>query len=237
MDGNDPHIEYIRNRQNAIIPNLLVDPKNKDVLSFGCGVGADMYWAATRGAKSILGIDLIKINTEPLATLIAESGSATQWDIRQQNIQDLDPSEKFDLIISVGAFEHVFDVKGTLESFRGRLRRGGRAAIHVDGLWYSSLGGHLGVRTWDHLILTRAQLKEKYPDRWNYPNRCNRITTVDFFEALRTVGAIIFQLRINHDSTVADHEAMGKIRAANPVSPTDLAISGVFCEIAWLEHC
>src|SRR5258706_8939366 len=145
--------KYLLNRPRLLDKDLLPfgDPGGKDVLIFGCGLGAEVPWCAQRHAKSVVGIDLKPIHPEPLARAMQTSGLAgTKYELRMQNVHDLAlGDERFDLILSNGVFEHIGDLKGVLESFRPLLRPRGRIAIFADGLWYSSIGGHIRRFAWE----------------------------------------------------------------------------------------
>jgi SAM-dependent methyltransferase len=140
--------------------------------------------------------------------------------------------------VSNGVFEHIFDLKGVLEALRRLLRPNGRIAIYADGLWYSSIGGHTGTFKWEHLWKQPAEIKAEYPRRWiSWRDRCNRMTSVDFLEALRCVGAVVLQFRMNTDPRLPHLPAViDRIRSTVEVSPTDLSIVSIGCEICWLEN-
>lgn len=235
--------EHIERRMNGLDHNMLPygDPAGKDVLVFGSGLGNEVVWAARHHAKSVVGIDLAKVPPEPLAMAMAEAGLADycDYEIRQQNVHDLAlTQERFDLIVSNGVFEHVFDLKGVLEALRRLLRPNGRVAIYADGLWYSSIGGHTGTALWEHLWKSPTQIKAEHARHWvNWRDRCNRMTCEDFVAALRAVGALILQLRMNSDPRLQHlPRVLEKIRANVEVSPTDLSVVSIGCEICWMEH-
>ena len=232
---------YVERRMGGLDRDLLPygDPAGKDVLVFGCGLGNEVVWAAQHKAKSILGIDLA-LYPEPLALVMKCHGMADYpYEVRQQNIHDLTlTDERFDLIVSNGVFEHVTDLKGVLEAHRRLLRPGGRVAIYADGLWYSSIGGHTGTAKWEHLWKPPPQLKAEHGRHWpTWRDKCNRMTCEDFLSALRAVGALILQFRMNSDPRLPHLSGViDKIRANVEVSPTDLSVVSIGCEICWMEN-
>ena len=138
------------------------DPAGKEVLVFGSGRGNEVLWAARHGASSVVAIDLIRQSPEPLERAMEHMGIAyTNFEFRQENIHDTAVSgERYDLIVSNGVFEHVLDLKGVLSAFRPLLKSpGGRVAIFADGLWYSSIGGHIGGEPWCQLWRDPDNLK------------------------------------------------------------------------------
>lgn len=235
--------DYIRQRvaglDKALLP--LGDPRNKDVLVFGCGMGNEILWSARHGARSVLGIDLSSPRPDALAELMVEEGYGDfSYSMHECNVHDLalDHPGRYDLVVSNGVFEHVSDLKGVLNALRPLLRPGGRIAIYADGLWFSAIGGHLGKTNWEHLWMAPREIKEQFPERWNaYMNNLNRMTAVDFLQALRDVGALVLQFSVRSDPYLPKlAPLMETIRARQQISPTDLSITSISCELCFLEH-
>jgi SAM-dependent methyltransferase len=231
---------YILRRSAVLDRDLLPygDPSGKDVLVFGAGYGTEMLWAIRHGARSVVGVDLKAVSSPPLQRALAELDLRfTRYELRQENIHDTAASgEKYDLIVSNGVFEHVMDLKGVLGALRPLLTPAGRIAIFADGLWYSSLGGHMHRATWEHLWRDPAELRaELPPDRWQvYCNELNRMTAVDFLQAVRTVGMIVLQLRLGRDPSLGElRDQLPRIRQRQNISPTDLSIG---CELCFEEN-
>lgn len=234
---------YIVQREKGLDTALLPmgNPAGKDVLVFGCGLGNEILWCARHQAKSALGIDLSPPRQQPLDEVMAEQGYADfDYEMREVNVHDLALSHpaQFDLIVSNGVFEHVMDLKGVLNAFRPLLRPGGRIAIYADGLWFSAIGGHLGRYDWEHLRMSPEEIKAAFPDRWNaFRNHLNRMTTNDFLNAVRDVGLLVLQFKLRSDPYLPKMAAhMEQIRSRAQVSPTDMSITSIGCELCFLEH-
>lgn len=234
---------YLIDREKGLDEVLLPlgDPKDKDVLVFGCGKGNELLWCARHGAKSALGIHLSPIYPDALEALLAARGqSGFAWAMEQIDATDLALSRpgQFDLIVSNGVFEHVSDMRGALNAFRALLRPGGRIAIYADGLWFSGIGGHLGTDNWEHLWMSEAEIREAFPARWHaYKRHLNRMTCVDFMNAVRDVGALVLQFRFRSDPGLKQIPALlEKMRAKQELSPTDLSITSIACELCFIEQ-
>jgi SAM-dependent methyltransferase len=235
---------YIIRREKSLDRDLLPygDPAGKDVLVFGCGFGNEVLWAARHGASSILAIDLSPaISPLPLRSALQDLGiDYDRYEFRRENIHDTALSgDKYDLIVSNGVFEHVMDLKGVLGAFRELLRPAGRVAIFADGLWYSSIGGHIGGEPWEHLWRTPQELQSQLSrERWNvFCNQLNRMMVTDFLQAVCSVGMIVLQLRLGCDPNIAqlaDH--LPRIRQRVNVSPADLSIVSIGCELCFEEN-
>ncbi len=236
--------EYIVHRSGALDRDLLPfgDPADKDVLVFGSGYGADALWAAKRGARSIVATDTSRgLSPVPFEQALDQLEIKYEnYEFRREDVYETAVSgDTFDLVISNGTFEHVHDLKGVLSAFRPMMRPGGRIAIFADGLWYSSIGGHLGRGPWEHLWAELPELKANLPgNRWAvYREQLNRMTAVDFLEAVRSVGMLILQMRLNGDPNVARLPALSpRIQAVTPVSPADLSVVSIGCELCFLEN-
>jgi SAM-dependent methyltransferase len=236
--------DYIIRREKALDRDLLPygDPTGKDVLVFGCGFGNEVLWAARHGANSILAVDLSPaISPLPLRNALQEMGiDYDRYELRRENIHDTALlGDKYDLIVSNGVFEHVMDLKGVLGAFRTLLRPAGRVAIFADGLWYSSIGGHIGGEPWEHLWRTPQELHSQLSrQRWNVVcNQLNRMTVVDFLQAVRSVGMNVLQLQLGRDPNIQQLEDyLPRIRQRADISPTDLSIVSIGCELCFTEN-
>jgi SAM-dependent methyltransferase len=236
--------DYVIHREQALDRDLLPygDPAGKDVLVFGCGFGNEVLWAARHGARSILAVDMsAALSPAPFQHAMRELGiSYEPYEFRRQNIHDTAASgERYDLIVSNGVFEHVMDLKGVLGAFRALLRPTGRVAIFADGLWYSSIGGHIGGEPWCQLWRDPTDLKSQLSsERWDvFCNKLNRMTVTDFLEAVRCVGMVVLQLRLGRDPNLAQlADYLERIRRRVDVSPTDLSVVSIGCELCFEEN-
>lgn len=235
--------DYLLHRERMLDRDLLPygDPRGKDMLVFGSGIGNEILWAARHDARSVVAVDLYEVNPAPLQLAMEEEGVRYDaYEFRKQNIHDTALSgEQYDLIVSNGVFEHVFDLKGVLAAFRPLLRPGGRVAIFADSLWYSSLGGHINRDPWEHLWRPTAELKDLLPPkRWRVMcDQLNRMTVVDFIEAVRSTGMLIMQMKIGRDPNIRRlPELLPAIQEHGVVTPTDLSVVSVGCELCFVEN-
>jgi SAM-dependent methyltransferase len=235
--------DYLVHRERALDRDLLPygDPRDKDILIFGAGIGNEVLWAARHGAKSVVAIDLHDVSPAPLELAMREQGiSYDAFEFRKQNVHEAAlTGETYDLIVSNGVFEHVFDLKGVLAAFRPLLRPGGRVAIFADSLWYSSIGGHINREPWEHLWRAPEELKSLLPaKRWNvYCNQLNRMTAIDFMEAVRSVGMLVMQLKLGRDRSLRElPKLLPSIQERVTATPTDLSIVSIGCELCFVEN-
>jgi len=235
--------DYLLHRESMLDRDLLPygDPRGKDVLVFGAGIGNEVLWAARHEAASVVAIDLHEARLAPLELAMRELGvSYDAYEFRQQSVHETAlTGETYDLIVSNGVFEHVFDLKGVLASFRPLLRPGGRVAIFADSLWYSSIGGHINREPWEHLWRPPDELQALLPvGRWRvYCDQLNRMTVVDFLEAVRSVGMLVMQLKLGRDKSLRDlPRLLPAIQERVTATPTDLSIVSIGCELCFVEN-
>jgi SAM-dependent methyltransferase len=129
------------------------ETKDKVVIDFGCGDGADAVELAERGARKVIGIDirehaLANGRQTALARGVAERCTfVTQTD------------EKADVILSLDAFEHFDDPAEILRIMRRLVRDDGCVLAAFGPTWYHPLGGHLfSPFPWAHLVFTEKSL-------------------------------------------------------------------------------
>jgi SAM-dependent methyltransferase len=244
---DDPQVvelkDYLVHRERALDRDLLPygDPKGKDILVFGAGIGNEILWAARHEARSVVAIDLHEVSQAPLELAMREQGiSYDAFEFRKQSVHETALSgETYDLIVSNGVFEHVFDLKGVLTAFRPLLRPGGRVAIFADSLWYSSIGGHINREPWEHLWRSPQELKSLLPAKcWHvYCDQLNRMTAVDFLEAVRSVGMLVMQMKLGRDKSLRElPRLLPEIQERVNASPTDLSIVSIGCELCFAEN-
>jgi SAM-dependent methyltransferase len=236
--------DYILAREATLDRDLLPygDPVGKDVLVFGCGFGNEVLWAVRHGARSVLAIDLSPaISATPFEEAMKELGmSFSDYEFRREDVHDTAlTGDTFDLIVSNGVFEHVMDLKGVLGAFRSLLNPAGRVAIFADGMWYSSIGGHVGLGPWEHLWRNPRELKDEITDpRWRvYREQLNRMTAVDFMAAIQATGMVVLQMRLGRDPNLTRLPAiLPKVQRQMTASPTDLSIVSIGCELCFVEN-
>lgn len=127
--------------------------KDKSVIDFGCGSGADAVEVAKRGAKSVVGLDIRE-------SLLSEAReNAQRAGVAARCLFVTETREKVDVILSVDAFEHFAQPGEALAAMRGLVKDEGCVIAAFGPTWYHPLGGHLfSVFPWAHLIFTERAL-------------------------------------------------------------------------------
>lgn len=127
--------------------------KDRDVIDFGCGGGADSVEIARKGARRVIGLDIRENALEEAR------GRAARQHVESICTFSTTTNEKADLILSVDAFEHFDDPLAILKIMRGLVRDDGKVIAVFGPTWYHPLGGHLfSIFPWAHLIITEKAL-------------------------------------------------------------------------------
>lgn len=97
------------------------------VLDCGMGVGGFCFWVAKEFQCRVIGITNCQRNMEFAMDLARQKRLEHLCEFRLMNMEELDISEKFDLIVNQGSLCHVFDKFSYLEKIKNHLV--------VNGVW------------------------------------------------------------------------------------------------------
>ncbi len=102
------------------------------LLDIGCGWGGLVIYAAEKYGAQVTGITLSQPQAEYGQEWIRRTGLTGQAKIEMRDYRDLDPTQLFDKIVSVGMFEHVGQAKlpGYFQGAFRVLRPGGLFLNH-----------------------------------------------------------------------------------------------------------
>jgi SAM-dependent methyltransferase len=127
--------------------------RDKTVIDFGCGGGADSIDLARFGAKKVIGIDIRQ------SVLDIAKDKAVAAGLEDLCEFTMSTDTKADAIISLDAFEHFEDPGAILEIMYSLLKPDGRVMLCFGPTWYHPLGGHLfSIFPWAHLVFSEAAL-------------------------------------------------------------------------------
>jgi cyclopropane-fatty-acyl-phospholipid synthase len=107
FEGNDLSLAQAQEAKLDLICRKLMLQPGERLLDVGAGWGALLLWAAQHYGVQATGITLSKNQHAYVNSLIAEKGLQGKVRMHLRDYRDLDESEQFDKIASVGMFEHV----------------------------------------------------------------------------------------------------------------------------------
>ena len=151
LDGSAYHG---KSKLRVLLGDALIERiRDKDVLDFGCGAGAEVVELAQLGAKSVVGVD---IQSDRFADAIVQAQHVGVADRVSFQTQAKTP---VDIVVSIDSFEHFADPAQILASMASHLRPEGCVLVSFGPTWYHPLGGHLfSVFPWAHLLFTEEAL-------------------------------------------------------------------------------
>ena len=144
----------------------LARPHPSDVLlDLGCGNGHHLLALAPEVARAI-GIDISPCMIELARARRRSHPARANLAFEVDNAEELRgiPDQSIDLVICIGAFEHMLDKRRVLASIYRVLKFGGRffcLTLHADYVWYRTIAPILGVAT-KHLSSDRLLTQDEF---------------------------------------------------------------------------
>lgn len=140
--------------------------KDKTVLDVGCGAGGKSLFYASKGAKKVVGIDIVERYKEESESLAKELGiSNFEFQIQDASKTTFDDNT-FDTIIMNDAMEHVANPVEVLNEMKRILKPGGKLYVNFPP-YNHPFGAHLsdviGI-PWVHLFFSDKTLISAYKD-------------------------------------------------------------------------
>jgi SAM-dependent methyltransferase len=117
--------------------------QGKTVLDFGCGYGLQAVAMAQRGARRVVGVDII--HAEKAAANAAAHGCSGRTRFYRTLPRELRGT--FDLVLSCSSFEHFSDPAAVLGEMHEAAAPGGQVVISFAELWWSPTGSHMNFFT------------------------------------------------------------------------------------------
>lgn len=119
------------------LQQMLPDFEGKSVLDLGCGYGWHCIYAAERGAKSVIGIDL----SEKMLEKARKKTSFPQVEYQCLAMEDVDfPAETFDVVLSSLAFHYLASFEDMAKRIHNMLKPGGSFIFNVEHPVFTAQG-------------------------------------------------------------------------------------------------
>ncbi|MFO1507427.1 MAG: class I SAM-dependent methyltransferase [Lysobacterales bacterium] len=154
-----PPEDYVRAQYDST-PRLLAmlpgfDPSGKDIVSIGCGLGGRAAYLATRGARSVLGVDIDAADIDGARRWCAELYPETRGVLSFRHVGEDEPlpSESVDIAMMFDSIEHVRSPVAVVRRAFDALRPGGVLYAGSIG-WYSPSGSHTGLFPWVNVFFS-----------------------------------------------------------------------------------
>ena len=134
-------------------PSVWDTIRDKTVIDFGCGFGAEVVEMAKGGARRVIGIDIGDYHIAQAVDLARSEGVSDRCTFVKHT------DECADVIVALDSFEHFADPAAILRIMRSLLRDDGSVLVAFGPTWYHPLGGHIfSPFPWAHLLFTEKAL-------------------------------------------------------------------------------
>ena len=118
-------------------------------LDMGCGTGGLTLAFAKLGVRQITGVDFLPRNIDTARALARQIGVERQVQFICRDLRAWCPGEKYDVLLSFDAFEHIADPEAFLCKMTDFIAPGGIAILAFGPLFHSPFGDHM----WDFFRL------------------------------------------------------------------------------------
>lgn len=236
--GDDWFFKHFDHAARVIIHYMLDDSPllRGRILDVGCGEGiTDLGVFLRKQPRLLVGLD-IEDNFRHLPRLMKQYGIPEDLMDPRLVFRQVDASrlpyadDYFDVVISWGSLEHVAGGYGrALREIKRVLKDGGLFFLHP-GLYYSSMGHHLGeftdepfahlvrseedlkriVFTADPNLMDRGGLRYTREDFWRYYSELNRITVSGIERELRELGFAFKKVAVRAEDLVTYTDELQK---------------------------
>lgn len=150
-------------------PSVWDELRDRDVIDFGCGFGAEAVDIALRGARSVVGIDIRR------KALDAARARARDAKVDDRCLFVTEWRQPVDYIVSLDAFEHFADPAAILQAMHRLLKPTGAVLASFGPIWRHPLGGHMySVFPYAHLLISESALV-----RWRSQYKKDGATSIE----------------------------------------------------------
>ena len=142
-----------KSKLQVLLPGIEAAIRDRVVLDFGCGPGAEVKEMALLGARHVIGLDISQKWLQVARKQVEEAGVAAKCEF----VSALE--RPVEVIVSLDTFEHFAEPEAVLHRMYSALEPGGRVFVSFGPTWYHPLGGHLfSVLPWAHILLREDAL-------------------------------------------------------------------------------
>jgi SAM-dependent methyltransferase len=122
--------------------HLPLDPGLR-YLDMGCGTGELTIALAKSGARRVTGVDSLPRNIDRARACAEQAGAGEDVQFVCRDLYAWVPEEKYDVLLSFDAFEHIDDPEAFLRKMSEFIAPGGIAVLAFGPLFHSPFGDHM----------------------------------------------------------------------------------------------
>jgi SAM-dependent methyltransferase len=230
--GADLEMEFGRDyRQTVRMFEQLrdkVDVTGKSVLDIGCGFGPTCIYAGLKGARRVVGVDVleerISFARRKVEREFSELTDVVEFICTRRDLREV-CSDGFDIVVSKDSFEHYDDPAKVVDTCRTLLKRDGLFVVKFGPLWKSPWGGHIWYLTplpWaqllfpEHLVMRERRRVLPHEDCRGYEDflgGLNKMTVARFRDLMESSGleCVYFGINVSSKRLMAPLRLLSKI--------------------------
>ena len=170
------------------------------VLDYGCGHGWQAVAIKKAGARRVVGVDISEARLAHGRALAEREGCSQDVAFYRNLPEEL--SGRFDIVLSLSAFEHFADPAGELQAMKAAVRSGGAVVISFAEPWLSPHGSHMVHFTklpWANVLFSertvmsvRSYFRDDGATRYEeVEGGLNRMTLARFEQIIRASGMAV----------------------------------------------
>ena len=141
--------------------------RDKTIVDIGCGAGGKSLYYASRGAKEVIGVEILEKYRDEAESLAAKLSLADKFRFVCADAAALPFADgSIDTIIMNDAMEHVANPEAVIDECLRVLKAGGRLFVNFPPINHP-FGAHLSdliYIPWVHLFFSEATLVEGYKE-------------------------------------------------------------------------
>ena len=111
-------------------------------LDIGCGMGRLSYGLNLAGIQDVTGIDIVERHVEEAKDIARKLNVFNPPEFHHVDVHSWEPRRQYDVIITLGAMEHIHDPGKFLARLPRLLKPGGRAFVSFEP-FHSPIGDHM----------------------------------------------------------------------------------------------
>ena len=111
-------------------------------LDIGCGMGRFTVGLTDLGATDVTGVDIVRRNVREAEEVAERLLTVSKPQFVHADIHDWSSNRQYDVIVSIGAMEHIHSPATYLHKISGLMKPGGRAFVSFEP-FQSPVGDHM----------------------------------------------------------------------------------------------
>jgi 2-polyprenyl-3-methyl-5-hydroxy-6-metoxy-1,4-benzoquinol methylase len=174
---------YLWRMQHEYFPDRFPIDPSLSYLDIGCGMGRLSLGLVDAGAEDVTGIDIIERHVEEASILAETLLPGRRPAFHYADVHEWKNERQYDVLITLGAMEHIHDPRDFLFQLRDLLTPNGRAFVSFEP-FHSPLGDHMSdffrvPVPWRGLLFSEAAILRLRAERYRPSQQVDRYQDID----------------------------------------------------------